>query len=110
MWESSVDSAFRNFFRAGILKNRSRTVTLEREQSIVAHHAPAVVGDLNEFFPAGLYLNPNAGGTGVEGIFEEFLGYRSWAFHHLASGDFVGDMFGEDVDSAHDKSAALAGS
>ena len=26
MWESSVDSAFRNFFRAGVLKKRSRTV------------------------------------------------------------------------------------
>ncbi len=85
-------------------------MTLEGEQSIVAHHAAAIVDDLNEFLPASLNLDPDAGGTGVQGIFQEFLSYRSWALDHLASGNFVGDVFGEDVDSTHDRDLAFAGS
>ena len=39
-------------------------VTLEGQQSIVAHHAAAVIGDLDELFSASLNLNANAGCTG----------------------------------------------
>ena len=78
-------------------------MTLEREQSIVAQHAAAVVGDLNEFFPAGFDLNPDAGGTCIQGIFEQFLGYRSWSLDHFTGGNFVGNIFGKDVNFAHAK-------
>src|SRR4029077_20470261 len=61
----------------------------------------SVVCDLNEFLPACFDLNLDAGGTGVEGVFEELLDDRSRAFHDLAGGDFVGYGFGEDVDLGH---------
>ena len=171
MCESSVDSAFRNFLRAGVLKKRSRTVievpgrqagffhledlaavdfddraggfvgraglqaqagdrgdrgqsfsaetqrgdaqqvfgildfrggvALEGQQGVVAHHAAAVVGDLDELLAAGFDLDPDAGGAGVERVLEQFLDHRSRALHHFAGGDLVGNGFGENVDAAH---------
>ena len=84
----------------GILEFR-RGVPLESEQGVVAHHAASVVGDLDELLPTRFDLNLDASGASVERVFEEFLDDRSWTLHHLASGDLVGDCFGENVDAAH---------
>ncbi len=76
-------------------------MALECEKSIVAHHAAAIVGNLNQFLPARLHLNPNAGRTGVQRIFQQFFGHGSRTLHYFAGGNLIGDIFREDVDSAH---------
>src|SRR5580704_17065915 len=99
MWESSVDSALRNFFR--VLDFR-RGMALESQQSIIAHHAAAVVSDLDELLAAGFNLNPDAGCARIERIFDQLLGHRSRTLHHFAGGDLVGNVFGKNVNSAHE--------
>ena len=76
-------------------------MALEGQQGVVAHHAAAVVGDLDELLAAGLDLDLDAGGAGIERIFEQFLDHRSRPLHHFAGGDLVGNVFRKNVDSAH---------
>ena len=76
-------------------------MTLEGQQGVVAHHAAAVVGDLNQLFAAGFNLDSDAGGAGIERIFQQFLHYRRGTLHDFAGGDLVGNVFGKNVDSAH---------
>ena len=78
-------------------------VALEGEHGVVAHHTASVIGDLDQLFAAGFDDDLDAGGAGVEGVFQQFFDYRGGTFHYLAGGDFVGDVFGEDVDAAHVK-------
>src|SRR5580700_7519908 len=77
-------------------------MALESQQSIIAHHAAAVVSDLDELLAAGFNLNPDAGCARIERIFEQLLGHRSRTLHHFAGGDLVGNAFGKNVDSAHE--------
>jgi hypothetical protein len=44
-------------------------VTLEGEEGVVADHSVAVVGDADELSSAGFYLDADARGSGVEGVF-----------------------------------------
>ena len=48
-------------------------VALEGEEGVVADHAVAVVGDADEFAAAGFDFDADAGGSGVEGVFEELF-------------------------------------
>src|SRR5438270_2429386 len=80
-------------------------MALESQQSVVPDHAATVVSDLNEFLSPGFDLNFDAGGTGVERIFQQFLDDRSRTLYHFAGGDFVGNVFGKDVDFAHGRAA-----
>src|SRR5438270_10178840 len=84
-------------------------MALESQQSVVPDHAATVVSDLNEFFSTGFDLNFDAGGTGVERIFQQFLDDRSRTLHHFAGGDFVGNVFGKNVDFAHGEAAGSNG-
>src|SRR5208282_1168306 len=84
----------------GVLDFRSR-VTLEGQHGIVAHHATAVVGDLDQLFATGFYLNANARGTRVQRVLQQFFHHRRGTLDHLAGGDLVGDSLGKDVDLAH---------
>ena len=171
MCDSSVDSAFRNFRRAGMLKNRSRTViavperqsglfdrqhlaagnlddrsgrvfrgvrlqpqpahrrdgrqrlaakaqsrnvqqvvgvanlrggvALEGQHGVVAHHAAAVVGHLDELLAAGLNVDADAARARIQRVLQQLLDHRRRTLHHLAGGDLVGYIFGENVDAAH---------
>jgi hypothetical protein len=76
-------------------------MALEGEQRVVAAHAVAVVDDANEFAAASFDLDTNAGGSGVEGVFEELFDYGCGAFDHFTSSDLIGDLIGEYVDLAH---------
>ena len=78
-----------------------RRVPLERQQGIVAHHAAAVIGDLDQLLAAAFHLHPNAPRPRVQRVFQQFLHHRSRALHHLAGGDLVGDVFRENVNAAH---------
>ena len=77
------------------------SVALEGQQRIVAQHAAAVIGDADQAAAAALDIDPQIGGPGVEGVFEEFFDYRCGPLNHLSGRDFVSDVVGEDADSAH---------
>ena len=67
-------------------------VALKGQQSIIAHHAAAVIGHLDELFAATFNLNFNAGGPGVEGIFQQLFQDGSRALNYLARSDLVGNV------------------
>ena len=76
-------------------------MALEGEQRIIAHHAAAVVGDADELAAAAFDLDADAGGAGIERVFEQLLDHGRGAIDHFAGGDLVGDLVGECVDAAH---------
>ena len=75
---------------------------LEGQHGIVAHHAAAVVGDLDEFLSACFHADLDARGAGIERVLQHLLDHGSRPLHHLAGGDLVGNGFGENVDAAHE--------
>src|SRR5690348_15817361 len=84
----------------GIFNFRGR-VALEGEQGIVTYHAAAIVHHLDQLASATLHVHLDAGCTGIKGVLQQLLQDGSRALHHLSSGDFVGNMFGKNVDAAH---------
>lgn len=76
-------------------------VAFEREEGVVAAHAPAVVGDSDEASAAGGDFDGDAGGVGVDGVFDEFLDDGGWALDHFTGCDLVGDLLGEELDAVH---------
>ena len=76
-------------------------VALEGEHGIVAHHAAAVVGNLDQLLPARLDLNANTRGTGVQRVLQQFLYDRRRTLDHLAGSDLVGNSLGKNVNLAH---------
>jgi len=56
-------------------------------------HALAVVGNGNERLAAVPDHHVDTSGTGVDGVFHQFLDHRGRALHHLAGGDAVDDGF-----------------
>ena len=65
---------------------RSR-VTLEREHRIVAHHAFAVVGDLQKAPAAAFHIDCDARRAGIDRVFDQLFGDRSRAFDDFAGGN-----------------------
>ena len=66
------------------------------------HHAVAVVGDADELAAAGFDLDADAGGAGVERVFEQLFDDGGGAVDDFAGGDLVGDLVGQDADAAHE--------
>jgi hypothetical protein len=46
-----------------------------------------IIADLNEVLTSAFYANRNASGTGINGVFQQFLHNRSWPFHHFTGCD-----------------------
>jgi hypothetical protein len=76
-------------------------MAFEGEQSVVADHAAAVVGDANEAAAASLDFDADACGAGIEGVLQELLDDGGGAVDDLAGGDLVGNLVGENADTAH---------
>src|SRR5580693_7780941 len=76
-------------------------MAFEGEHGIVAHHAAAVVGDLDQLFATSFDVDLDASRACVERVLEQLFYHRGRALHHFAGGDLVGDVLGEDVDAAH---------
>jgi len=70
-------------------------MALESQQRIVAYHATAVVGDLDQLFATGFNLNPMRVCARHRANSEHFLGHRSRALYHFAGSDLVSDVFGK---------------
>ena len=64
-------------------------VPLKGQQRIVAIHSVAVVGDANEFAPAGFHLDADAMGAGIERVLQQFFHHRGWTIDHLAGSDLI---------------------
>ena len=77
-------------------------VAFETEQHVVAVHARAVVGHAQQPAAAALHLDIDAGGAGVQAVFDQFLDHRGGTLHHLAGGDLVGELFGEQAYSGQE--------
>ena len=77
-------------------------MALEREQHVVAVHASAVVGHAQQAAAAALHLDIDAGGAGVQAVFDQFLDHRGGTLHHLAGGDLVGELFGKQAYSGQE--------
>ena len=76
-------------------------VALEGQQGIVAHHAAAVVDDLDELLAAGLDVDPDARGAGIQRVLQQLLDHRGGTLDDLTGGDLVGNVLGEYVNSSH---------
>ncbi len=71
-------------------------------------HAGAVVGHLDAVDAAAVERDGDAGGAGVERVLDQFLHRGGGAFDHLAGGDAVDGVGGEDADCGHAVSAWLS--
>ena len=62
------------------------------DAGILGRHAAAVVGHTDHGGAAVPDLDRDLVGTGVKGVFHQFLDDRGRALDHLAGGDQVGNM------------------
>ena len=77
-------------------------MALDTEQHVVAVHARAVVGHAQQAAAAALDLDIDAGGAGVQAVFDQFLDHRGGTLHHLAGSDLVGKLFGKQAYSGQE--------
>ena len=81
--------------------NLRRRVTLERKDRIVAHHAFAVIRDLQQAASTGFDLDRDARGARVDRIFDELFGDGSGTLNDFARGDLISDVICEDANFGH---------
>ena len=82
--------------------NLARRVALEREAGILGAHPFAVVLDAYEALAAQLDVDLDAPRAGVDGVFDQLFDDRRGPLDHLAGGDLIGKVGGEEIDAAHD--------
>ena len=76
-------------------------MALKRQQSVIAQHSAAVIGDPDQPPSAGLNLHAHVGGAGIQRILQQLLYDGRRALHHFTGGDLVGNLIGENTDAAH---------
>ena len=75
-------------------------VALDGEREVGGGHADAVVDNPDQFAPASLDHDLDAGGAGVESVLDELLDGRRRAFDDLAGGDAI-DEHGVELAHGH---------
>ena len=78
-------------------------VALDGKRQFVSIHAHAVIGYFDTVDAAAGDGDGDAGGTGVQRVFDKLTGGGSGAFDDLAGGDAVDGAFGEKPDTAHQR-------
>jgi hypothetical protein len=76
-------------------------VALEGKKSVVFDHAVSVVDDANELATASFDLDADAGGVGIEGVFEELFDDGCRTLDDFTSSDLVRHYVREDANAAH---------
>ena len=76
-------------------------VAADGHRQILGRHAASVIGHPHEGDAAVLYLHGNMLRPCVNGVFHHFLDSRCGAVHHLACGDEVGDLKGQNLNMSH---------
>lgn len=85
-----------------LARNLARRVPPEAQGRVLAAHARAIVLDLDQPLPAFDEFDPDVGGSGVEGILDEFLDHGYGPLDDLPGGDLLGDLGRQNVDLIHD--------
>ena len=80
-----VEEVFRVFDLGG-------GMPLEGQQGIVTHHAAAVIDHVDEFFAATFNLDLDAGGSGVQRVFQQLFQDGDRTLDHLACSDLIGNV------------------
>ncbi len=65
------------------------------ERQVLGPHAAAIVDDAQQRLAAAGRGDVDAGGAGIERIFDELLGGACRALDYLAGGDLVDERFGK---------------
>ena len=73
----------------------------EGEAEVVGVDAASVVDDADEVESAVFEVDIDAGGAGVDTVFEEFLDGAGGPFDHLPGGDLRDDLGGQQLDARH---------
>ena len=73
-------------------------MAVDGEREIAMGHAAAIIRDADPPPAAAIGEDVDAAGTGIDGVFDEFLDHTRGTFDHLAGGDAVDDLFGELAD------------
>ena len=77
-------------------------VALESKARVGFAHSLAVVNHLHEAFPSVLHDDLHLRGTGIDGVFHQFLNHRRGPLHHFAGRYLVGHGVGQEMyDVAH---------
>ena len=70
-------------------------VPLERERHVFGRHAAAVVGYLDKVGSPAHQAHSDAGGAGVDRIFDQLLQRAGGPFDHFTGSDTIDEMFGQ---------------
>lgn len=74
-------------------------MTGQGQRQIVGRNTAAIVAHLQQLDAALLHFHVNASGTGVQAVFQQFLGDRGRPLDNLASGNLVGQPRAEQLDA-----------
>ncbi len=86
-------------------RNLAGRMARQRERQFVALDAAAVVGDADQAGAAGLDLDRDRAGAGVEAVLDEFLDHRGGPLDDFASGNLVDQVRRQRVDARQDAQA-----
>ena len=75
-------------------------VALHGEREVIAGHARTVIGDLNAVHPASYEGDGDAGGAGVDRVFNQFAGGGGGPLDNLTGGDAVDGNLRQQADAA----------
>jgi len=70
----------------------------DRKDQVLAGHATTIVTDPDQALAAAGGEHIDAAGAGVYGVLDQFLDDAGWMLDHLAGGDAVDQVLGEDTD------------
>ena len=68
-------------------------MTFKRQKHVIPHHSAAIIRHTDQAFAAASEHHVNLGGSGVDGVFDQFFHGASWTLQHLASSDAVDGAF-----------------
>ncbi len=98
----AAESQGGDLFEVGHRRDLARRVAVEGEESVVAVHAGAVVGDADALPPTPLEVDLEPRRPGVEGVLDQLLDHRRRPLHHLPGGDLRHQPVGQDLDARHE--------
>ncbi|MCY1428376.1 hypothetical protein D9M71_442580 [compost metagenome] len=86
-------------FKVFQLADLAGGVTGQGQRQVVSRNTAAIVPHLQQFDAALLDFDIDAPGTGVQAVFQQFLGYRRRPLDNLAGGNLVGQPRAEQLDA-----------
>ena len=99
-------------FKVFQFTNLAGGVTGQGQRQVIGGNAAAIVTHPEQFHTALLDLHVNAPGTGVQAVFQQFLGHRCRPLDDLARGNLVSQPRAEQLDArttTHCEASVVAG-